>query len=188
MPALTRQEHVHTLAPFMAAVSRAIDPSTPSPEKRKEAAAASMSGECVQCHIHVSGEELLALPKLTPADATKDRIARLLQGHCVRNGCDSRYYLLTFAEHPDLDWPKLLSQTESAAQQGPAEDATGERPSREVDRSFRRRRLAIRLGIGVAVLTLLLLIRQWYLGGRIPLIREPENFQVDHVPTHQPTP
>jgi hypothetical protein len=45
-----------------------------------------------------------------------------------------------------------------------------------------RRRLLGRLFVALAVASLLLLIRQWYRGGTIPLIREPENFQVDHLP------
>ena len=36
-----------------------------------------------------------------------------------------------------------------------------------------------RVVIGVAILAMLWLLRQWYRGGTIPLIREPENFQVD---------
>ena len=186
-PALTRQEHLHTLAQFVAALSRAIQQSSPAPEKLKEAVRASISAECVQCHTRVSGEELMELPELAPADASKNKAARLLQGYCVRNGCDSRYYSLTFADHPGVDWPKLLSQIESAP--GEETDRVGDELALSpVDRIVRKRRLTVRVCVGIGVLALVLLIRQWYLGGRIPFIREPENFQVDRVPAGQQTP
>jgi hypothetical protein len=35
-----------------------------------------------------------------------------------------------------------------------------------------------RAGIALAALVVVLLVRQWHAGGRIPLIREPEHFRV----------
>jgi hypothetical protein len=40
------------------------------------------------------------------------------------------------------------------------------------------RAVAIRLGFGLAALVLLLIMRQWYYGGTIPIIRQAEHFRV----------
>jgi hypothetical protein len=43
-------------------------------------------------------------------------------------------------------------------------------------------RLVARLTLGLGILLTLLVIRQLYYGGTIPLLREPEKFKVDVVP------
>ena len=50
-------------------------------------------------------------------------------------------------------------------------------------RSRRQIRLAMprQVWVAMAALLLLLVIRQYYVGGRIPLLREPEKFHVDTV-------
>ena len=61
-------------------------------------------------------------------------------------------------------------------EQGPAERAATKATQRA-----HRRRLAARIGAGLLVVGSVWLIRQWYLGGTIPFLREPENFQVDRI-------
>src|SRR5206468_772059 len=143
--------------------------------------------ECVQCGIRVTGEELLELSEPAKAPAHNPRVERLRQGYCARNSCDTYFYRLLFPAHPDIDWATVLARTESVAaervQQVEAGDAMNEAAKRAA-----RWRLVARVGIGLAAVALLLLVRQWYLGGRIPLIREPENFQVDHFPSGQQPP
>jgi hypothetical protein len=77
---------------------------------------AALSGECVQCGIRITGEELIELSQPAKTAESDPKIARLRQDYCARNHCDSYYYRLTFRTHPDLDWTRLLdSQTPPTA-------------------------------------------------------------------------
>jgi len=180
-PILVRQQPIQSLGRFSLALAEALNQSTSAPDKFRGAVLTAFSGECIQCGIRVSGEELLTLCEPAEADETNPRVARLKQGYCARNGCNSYYYRLIFTGHPDIDWTRVLSQTEPQeaehVKQADAECAAVEAAKRAV-----RRRMAGRVLVGVAVVALLLLIRQWFVGGTIPLVREPENFQVDPVP------
>jgi hypothetical protein len=146
---------------------------------------ATLSGECVQCGIRVRAEELLALSEPIGTGKVDPRVERLRQGYCARKGCDSYYYRLMFAHHPNIDWARLLTETESEHDEQ-ARHAAAERAENRLARRAARWRSAGRALLGVSFVLVLLVIRQWYLGGRIPLLREPENFQVDHFPSDQP--
>ena len=177
---LERQEHVQNLSQFSQRLAGALGQCAPGPDQLRPALRAALSGECVQCGIRITGEELIDLSQPTTTAESDPKIARLRQGYCARNHCDSYYYRLTFRTHPDLDWTRLLdSQTPPTAVE---EETIKTTPG------VGRRGLLGRLFVALAVASLLLLIRQWYLGGTIPLIREPENFQVDHLPPGRQTP
>lgn len=184
-PVYTCQQHLQTLCRFSLALVEAIKQSNLKPEHLQQAVPALLSGECVQCHIRVNGEELLALSNPTAPDEADSRVGRLRQGYCARKGCNSYYYRLTFASHPDIDWANLLSQTESVNEGQSSRDAAASTGAAGAKRAARLG-LVRRALIGMAVAVILLVIRQWYLGGRIPFIREPENFEVDHIPGARP--
>ena len=181
-PVHVRSQHLQRLGQFSLTLAEVLEQSATAPDKLREVLRGAWSGECVQCGIQVTGEELLALSKPAEAGEANPRVARLRQGYCARNRCDSYYYRLIFTPHPDIDWTRVLSQTEPQeaehVKQADAECAAVEAAKRAV-----RRRMAGRVLVGVAVVALLLLIRQWFVGGTIPLVREPENFQVDPVPS-----
>jgi hypothetical protein len=185
---LTRQLHLCELVQLMTGLVAAIKQSTASAEKVTLAVQTALSAACVQCGIRLNGQELLTLGCQTPATATEIKISRLLQSYCARNGCESRYYTVVFGDHIDLDWPKLLSGAESTAKEGDEAEQTTNWAAANAHRLDQRKRLAMRAAIGVGMLLLMLLIRQWYLGGRIPVIREPENFKVDRGQAVQPAP
>src|SRR5688572_8698514 len=65
-----------------------------------------LSGECVQCGIRLTGWEILQFGEEVSTDA---RVERLRTGYCARNGCESLFYRVTCAAHPDFDWPELLN-------------------------------------------------------------------------------
>lgn len=144
----------------------------PTPEKTRAAVEEALSAECVQCAIKLKGADVLALP-----DGDDPRLERIRQGYCARNGCDCHFYKITRAAHPDLDWAKLLSETNASVQDQAAVAAA--------EAALARKRLlktkALRIGIAIAALAAVYVARQLYMGGRIPFIREPENFQVDKV-------
>ena len=173
---LTRQEHLLKLNPFCRALDKALALTGLPQEKLPEAWRAAVAAQCVQCGIEVSGKELFALSKPPSAELASAKIGRLRLGDCARKGCSSYYYRLTFHPYLEINWPEILAQAETI-QDEPADQPPGKL-------AYGRRGLwhmpaTRRLG-GVFLLVLLLLIvRQWYIGGRIPLLREPEKFQAD---------
>ena len=144
---------------------------------------ATVTGECVQCGIRLTAEELLALSETSPADgAANPKVARLRQGYCARNGCASYAYLLTFKAHPAVDWPKILAAVESSGQEQHAEVAA-EAEAQQIARREARKKRVLKIVAGIALLLLLLLIRQWITGGPIPILREPKKYTVDPTST-----
>lgn len=140
---------------------------------------ASVAGECVQCGIRLTAEELLGLSETSPADgAANSKVARLRQGYCARNGCASYAYLLTFNAHPIVDWPKILAAVESAGHEQHAEVAA-EAEAQQIGRREARKKRVLKIAAGIALLLLLLLLRQWITGGPIPILREPKKYTVD---------
>ena len=99
-----RQEYLPQLAAFIRTVARTVpahsNGSGAAGSKWREA----IEGECVQCGIQVSGAELVAAAGADPGDPCPPKVKRLSQGYCARNGCDSRYYRLSFGEVSGLDW------------------------------------------------------------------------------------
>ena len=175
---LLRQEHIQNLGQFSRALAEALEKSALGPDTLRQALCVALSAECVQCAIRVTGEELLALSAPALGSATNPRVARLRQGYCARNHCDSYYYRLMFAVHPDIDWPRLLAQIESTGGEGGGAAPGDATPKIATQNPARARRFS-RVAIGVAILAMLWILRQWYRGGTIPWVREPENFQVD---------
>lgn len=159
--------------PQLAASLRQAIARMPAPEKTRAAVEAALSAHCVQCAIPLTGPDLLALP-----ESPDPRLERIRQGYCARNGCDCHFYNVTRAPHPDLDWAKLLSETNASVEAQAALAAAQSQWNRKQQRKVK----AIRIGIAVAALAAAYVARQLYLGGRIPFLREPETFQVDTQP------
>jgi hypothetical protein len=88
---------------------------------------------------------------------------------------------VTFRTRPPLDWPELLSQVDARQRQqvNPCSHAGLPKVAwRELVSSC----VLLRAAAVCAVIVLLVLARQWYQGGRIPWIHEPEHFRVDTAP------
>lgn len=171
-----RQEHLRSLPALAALLARA-----PAP------AAEAVVAECVQCGFRLTGTELLALAPAagdSAPPAAPAKIDRLRRGYCARNGCDSSYYRLSFEPRPGIDWERLVPKGDLEVVEAPVEEAPEVARRREEFRAGLRR-LALRGGMALGALLLLLLARHWYLGGTIPYLREPEKFEVE-VPTAPP--
>src|SRR6185503_18627296 len=65
-----------------------------------------LSAECSGCQLVITGNELNALA--TGHGVASQKLQRLQQGYCGRQGCNSYFYELKLQDHPslDLDWPK----------------------------------------------------------------------------------
>jgi hypothetical protein len=127
------------------------------------------------CGIRVSGEELFALSQPPSAEMATAKTGRLRLHYCARQGCDSCYYDVTLHLHEALNWAQVLAPKKIE------HEARSSRVSYETVARTANVALvgARKLWPALVTLMLLLVLRQWYLGGRIPLIREPEKFHVD---------
>ncbi|MBL9134787.1 MAG: hypothetical protein JNK85_02915 [Verrucomicrobiales bacterium] len=143
-----------------------------------------LEAECEVCGMRVTGEDLARLAKPVPNLPESPKVARLRLGYCARQGCDSYYYRLRFQPVSSVDWTVLLD--------GTGDSAVAPTPPREVEQPSDRlkaaamdsvRRVLPRIAIGVLVIGALLFVRHWRRGGTVPLIREPEKFQVEVPPT-----
>ncbi len=186
---IVRQEHLQKVAPFCRALAEALRQAGMGLEQSGTVFAGSVSGECVTCGITVSGQELFALSQPPSAELAGVKIGRLRRGYCAREGCDSCYYTLSLQPHPKVGWPKILSGLGLCASESPARELRqgGGGGSWRPRISFRILRPFLLVLLGTVLLWGL---RQWYMGGRIPLVREPEKFRVDPAPVeeHHPLP
>jgi hypothetical protein len=116
---------------------------------------------------------LLKFEEDTSDDA---RVERLRVGYCARNGCESLFYRVTCAPHPQINWPGLLNPSHELTEDEKEAAATLER-KRAIAKL--RNKTLIRVGVAVVALLIVFMIRQLYLGGSIPFIRQAEDFKVD---------
>jgi hypothetical protein len=166
------QMTIGELAEFTAGLTEALRLRADA-EKLRPAVEESLSAECVQCAIRVNGGDLL---KLGEGDTENNsKLERLKSGYCARNGCDSLFYRVTRAPHPQIDWPKLLHPAQEIVQ---TKTETG-KAQPTLARMARRHRNILRTAAIIAALLVIVIVRQFYMGGAIPFIREPEAFQVD---------
>ena len=180
---LVREEPIERLERIVFALSEACRQYGPAQEKVRAAVAAALAAECVDCGQSVTGDELVALSQLPSGMETSSRIKWLRLGCCARNGCDSRTYVLKFLKHPQLDWPELFLKMETAiGDTGEASELEPElEPEPEDTAKVVRQRWYLRISLAIGIVVLLYLVHQWYYGGRIPLLREPEHFRVTPI-------
>ena len=178
-PFLVREKSIADLKRFSLALVELTTRCGGAKDKLAKSLAAAMSAKCVRCGTQVAGEELLALA--AEDDKAPPNLLRLRENHCAREDCASDTYCLTLQRHPGLDWTLLLLQVERIQEEQARQAAIQRESTRLAERAAHRGR-TLRIALLVALGILLFLIRQWYLGGRIPLLREPERFHVDPLP------
>ncbi len=179
-----QQVHLEQVGPLarqlVAALAKAGIPDT----GRVDVLTAHVTACCQRCGTNLSALDLLRLGLAAQPESLGDpRLARVLRGYCVSGSCESYYYNFTFREHPAVAWPIVKATAKAApgkAQLDPAAQARLE--LRRSERWRERRRTALRVAAGLLVLALLLLWRQWQVGGRIPVLREPRQFTVAPQP------
>jgi hypothetical protein len=143
------------------------------PDRLRAAVDQALSAECVQCGIRLTGWEVLQFGEEVSTDA---RVERLRSGYCARNGCESLFYRVTCAPHPEINWPALLNPTHTLTEE---ERNAAEQFAKKTARAKLRNKALVRTSIAVAALLIVFVIRQIWVGGSIPFIREPEEFRVD---------
>jgi hypothetical protein len=177
---VVRPQSIHRLPRFLKAVFRAANLYEPADPSLADTLLHAMIAECVQCKLRIDGDDLRTLAAQPDADGARPKLTRLRQGYCARNGCDSYYYNVVLSDHPNVDWLKLIEFAESTLDEPELEIQNDDAPApRTLMDRVTHHRWMIRLGLGLTTLCLLFVLRQFYTGGTIPFIREPEHFQVD---------
>lgn len=168
----TVQMSIKDMREFIHNLGGVIDASPDAP-KLRAAVSEALLADCVQCAIRLNGADLLSLNDESNRDP---RLERLRIGYCSRNGCDCHYYAVTTVPHADLRWPALVTPSDvlHSTQTDEAGESKVRVPFKDRVRPYVRRTL-----IAVGALLLVFVIRQYYMGGSIPFIRQPEDFRVD---------
>jgi hypothetical protein len=132
---------------------------------------AHVAARCCGCDARPSPEVLGALLAGAELDAGRpaEELERLRQGYCLRLGCESRFYELTFTPHPAVDWSAIGVEVETDAPRPAGGLVVG--TAQAV-----RAQLTWKLAVVVALLLAVLAWRQWWTGGSIPFFREAKTF------------
>ena len=167
---LNRIERFTRLADVCPALATALEKNDPSPDRTFLAFKELVQLECSQCHTIVAGAELFVLSQPSEGNDLSPALRRLRLGFCANTSCQSFDCKLTFKPAGGIDWPTCLDRVDSILL-----DLENSRAGRS--KAWLKQLLRPALIVLVA-LVLLLLLRQLYTGGRIPLLREPEKFRV----------
>jgi hypothetical protein len=174
------EKHVHTT--HLGKVSKSLKdslaenfPTQPADEIIKTA----VSGQCAQCGQPLLGKSIVALANGEPELFMN--MVRFRDGYCGSSQCRSYYYVVRLFPHPEVDWNKVIPKLESAATSFVVETRQVSIVSQVRHWRPSRRMVVTTAAIVVGLLTFSLL-RQIYIGGRIPILREPAHFRVAPEP------
>lgn len=137
---------------------------------------------CCACDARPSPEVVGALFTGAELEAGRpaEELARLRQEYCLRAGCESRFYELTFTWHPAVNWAAIRTDAQPDAPPASVGLAVGEAVVRKTAQSVRDQ-MSWRLVAAVVFLLALLAWRQWWTGGSIPFFREAKTFTSEGV-------
>lgn len=178
---LTREEQIKGLIDFTSDLAAAVRHQKKGDAQAALAASEMISAECTVCKLQISGPELFKVGEPPEAPEASGPVKRLRLGYCAHAGCESYAYRILFRNGAGMDWSAVTAHmAELAAARKIATTVGSEEGRRKLLAA--RWKLAGRIALGVGAILVVLAIRQWYFGGTIPLIREPEKFQVGTVP------
>ena len=183
------QIRVEALAAAYHAVLDSLKPLGLPAAEMAEACEQYVTAECLQCGIQITGAQLATLAHAGAADQLTDPVlVRLHQGYCARKDCNSYYYRLVFADHPKIDWTGAANTVARAGAAAPAPTTGAELPSGPSNRFwFLQDRRTRRVIIGLAILVVLLVLRHFTTGGRVPFVRYTPQYVVDPASVHDDT-
>lgn len=131
--------------------------------------------ECVECKTKVTGEELFVLSQPNEGNDLTVALRRMRLGFCPNPKCHAYDCTLTFQTAAEIpDWNPHLHKAERILKELEAVRAGR-------GKTWRTQLLRPALVTATAI-ALLFLMHQFYFGGRIPFLREPEKFRVDIAP------
>jgi len=176
-------EHVRldSLRSFHARLVQALDAQSPPVGPAAEIIVASLSLQCEQCAIQISGAEWMATLSAENRDVLDDpRLVRLHQGYCPRKDCQSYYGRVRFKPVPGVDWTNVLKQFQTMPSEPEQHAAAAAVTARS---NMGRRQMGLRLVLGGIAILVLLVLRRLYTGGSIPLLRPAHKFEIDPAST-----
>ena len=140
-----------------------------------------LAGECLQCGMKVSGEELRQLATMDLEKAAEDpKLDRLRLKYCARNSCESRFYRVGIEPDSELHWTSIKEQLAHATPEVRETKPRVEMPKFKLDLSGNRGLFLA--GFFVAAVITFFVIRHWVFGYRIPLIQEKHEYRVVQPP------
>ncbi len=165
------------LAAFYAALAKVLTEAGLTGAQLNDVFTRSVSAECVQCGLPITGEEIGQLALADPqAELANPKLKRLRLGYCGGPGCNSYFYTVKLAAHPDVNWATVIAKVES--QTAPVEHLPSEVSELTLPPT-KKRTVLVRVAVGVVIILVLLLIRHLMTGGTIPLIHHAPKYQVD---------
>jgi hypothetical protein len=142
-----------------------------------------LSATCVQCELGLTGEELSQLALAESAEQLGEpKLARLRQGYCGRDGCDSYYYNVRFEDHPRVNWEILIPALKTAPPPPAAPTPAPDRAEADAVAVGWRAWVASgnrRIVLGLALLLILLVVRHFWLGGRVPFLHAKPHYRIN---------
>ncbi len=184
MAAESIQVPIQGLVPLYTRLAGALKDTGMAEAQLQEALQQGVRARCAQCGTLLSGEDLGRLSAADPSAPPADpRIGRLVRGYCAGKDCSSSYYQVEFQDSPNVDWGQVRAQAEQSGDGVPPSGQEAKNPIPKADRPPVPWR---RVGIGLGVILVLLLVRFVYLHGYVPLVQRPQNFAVDPASTNFP--
>ena len=177
---LVRNERLSEVREFSRLLSYAVVNYSKGNAAKSLTLLANISTHCARCNMRLNGEEFLSVGRPDDNGEKQAKIQRMQLGYCARSGCNADFCEVNFHRHPDLDWPDLFHEMENGLKDRESLLTTATAEKRVAMRKAFSQTMG-RVGVGVALLCLLLLVWQWRRGGRIPILREPEKFRVTPV-------
>lgn len=177
-----RREKIQWVLDFSGNLAAAVHRHYKGSREYTQAVSEGLLAECDVCGIPLTGQDLLLAGDATGTEVGV-KVKRLRLGFCARDGCESYFYRLSLRPVTGLDWKEVLAHIETlreARKQAMDAEASAQKQADPMVKLKKVRKIAIAIGL----VLMLLLIRQWYVGGTIPFIREPEKF---HVSTAAPS-
>ena len=174
-PIIVREEHLNELKRVSVALAKVA---SDADQELKNDLNQLASAECIQCAILVSFNELVAISDVG-AEQPNSKVQRLRSGYCARQGCNSYFYRIKLFPYPQVHWNNILSQNPEEV--GPASSQNVQTDDAVLRaKQFQRRQKLVRSFIALFLLGVALIARHWYMGGAIPVLREPRKLQFPH--------
>jgi len=172
------QMRVDAMPEYHAALITVLNESGLDAREIGEVIAQNVSAECVSCGIRLTGEEIGQIRSAqAEGEAPESKVGRLRQGYCARKDCDSYFYRMSFTEHPKVDWMQTVERVAAVLSRTPSQrvDADSVVPPPKPGRDPR----VVRVVVGLIIVLLLIILRQFMTGGALPLIHKPPEYRVD---------